>query len=64
MYICICNEVTDKQIKHATETGASCMRDLRKSLKVGTTCGQCSSCAKSLLKDYLSTSTELVLQAI
>ena len=63
MYICICNEVTDKQIKHAADAGDSCMRDLRNSLKVGTTCGQCSSCAKSLLKEYLSTPTKLTLQA-
>ena len=64
MYVCICNEVTDKQKKRATDTGINCMRDLRKSLKVGTTCGQCSTCARSLLKEFLSAPTELTLQAI
>ncbi len=64
MYVCICNEVTDKQIKHATNIGMSSMKDLRNSLKVGTTCGQCSSCVKSLLEEYLSSPSELSLQPI
>lgn len=64
MYVCICNEVTDKQIRQATNKGVRSMKDLRKSLNVASTCGQCSSCAKSLLKEYLSTPTKLALQTI
>lgn len=64
MFVCICNEVTDQQIKSATETGVSCMRDLRKSLKVGTTCGHCSTSAQSLLKEFLPVPKELTQQAI
>lgn len=64
MYICICNEVTDKQIKNAANEGASSMGDLRHSLSVGTVCGQCSSCAQGLLKEYLSSVTNIQLQAI
>lgn len=64
MYICICNEVTDKQIKRATNEGANSMDDLRHSLNVGTACGQCSSCAHGLLKEYLSSVTNLELQTI
>lgn len=56
MYVCICNEVTDKAIKKATYSGASSMKDLRKTLNVGVTCGRCTSCAKQLLKGYLSSS--------
>lgn len=62
MYVCICNEVTDKQIKHATSTGISSMKELRTSLSVGTSCGQCSDCAKNLLKECLSSSANLAQQ--
>ena len=54
MYVCICNEVTDREIKHATNTGACSMKDLRNSLNVATTCGRCADCAKGLLTEYLS----------
>ncbi len=61
MYICICNKVTDKEIKNAANSGANSMKDLRNSLNVGTSCGQCSSCAKGLLKEYLSSSNNIEL---
>ncbi|NOQ64419.1 MAG: (2Fe-2S)-binding protein [Methyloprofundus sp.] len=57
MYVCICNEVTDREIKQEASKGACSMKDLRQSLKVATTCGRCASCAKGLLKEYLSVSS-------
>ena len=59
MYICICHEVTDREIRHAAKNGVSSMKDLRKSLDVGTTCGRCSGCAKDLLMKSLSTTSQL-----
>ncbi len=56
MYVCICSAVTDKDIKHATNSGACSMKDLRSSLSVGTSCGKCSGHAKGLLTEYLSSS--------
>ena len=55
MYICICEEVTDKQIKSAIERGAQCIRDLRKELGIASQCGQCGRCAKALLKEHCAT---------
>lgn len=51
MYVCICNAVTDKQIKEAAEGGATSMKHLREQLNVGTCCGRCATCAKQILKD-------------
>lgn len=51
MYVCVCNAVTDKQIIKAANQGASSLRDLREQLNVGTCCGRCASCARSLLRD-------------
>ena len=54
MYVCICHEVTDRDIKHAANRGASSMKDLRESLNVSSSCGRCSSSVKELLKESLS----------
>ena len=54
MYICICEQVTDKQITTAIKKGASRMRDLRKELGIASQCGQCGRCAKDLLKKHCS----------
>jgi len=61
MYICICHQVTDREIKHAANSGACSMEDLRESLNVGITCGKCSDCAKGLLKEYLCSTSQLKL---
>jgi len=52
MYICICEGVTERQIKKAIVEGASSVRDLRKELGVASQCGQCGRCAKNLLEEH------------
>ena len=52
MYICICEGVTDKQIKIAIADGANSVRDLRNELGITSQCGQCGKCAKKLLKEH------------
>jgi len=49
MYICICNAVTDKDIKLAIKNGAQSLKDLNQQLKVGSNCGTCVSSAQALL---------------
>ena len=51
MYICICNGITDREIKACVEQGASCMADLQRELGVATRCGRCRSCAEELLSE-------------
>lgn len=51
MYVCICQEVTDRQIRQAVEEGASTMRHLRKDLGVAACCGRCAPHAKALLDE-------------
>jgi bacterioferritin-associated ferredoxin len=50
MYVCICNAVTEKQVKHAALEGASSLEDLQMDLGVATCCGQCADNACQLLK--------------
>ena len=49
MYICLCNAITDGQIRDAAARGARSTDDLAHELGVGLGCGRCVTCAKALL---------------
>lgn len=51
MYVCVCNAVTDKQIREAVSEGACSLQDLSDQLKVATCCGRCAGCAQQLLSE-------------
>ena len=41
MYICICNAITDRQIRAAVASGAASLGELSMQLGVGAGCGCC-----------------------
>ena len=49
MYVCICNNVTDREIRDAVKNGVTTLEALSQQLKVATCCGRCSDCALNLL---------------
>jgi bacterioferritin-associated ferredoxin len=51
MYVCICNAITDKQIRHAAASGVTTFAGLQKELGVGAGCGTCSEHAASILHE-------------
>lgn len=51
MYVCICNAVTDRQIREARDNGARSVADLSRELKLGTCCGRCKDCARAILRE-------------
>jgi bacterioferritin-associated ferredoxin len=51
MYVCICNGVTDRDIRDAASRGARTVKDLRRELGVASDCGKCASCAREVLRD-------------
>lgn len=53
MYVCVCQGVTDSQIRAEVNAGATSMRDLRNRLGVASQCGACGKCARHLLKEEL-----------
>lgn len=53
MYVCVCNAVTDKQIRRAVEAGVSTMRGLHQELGVAGCCGKCGPCAREVLRESL-----------
>lgn len=53
MIVCVCNNVSERKIRHAVNVGATSMLELRSNLGVGTCCGKCNSCAKTVLRECL-----------
>lgn len=51
MFVCICNAVTDRDIKESVAAGAATMSDLQDLLGVATCCGCCSDLAASFLNN-------------
>lgn len=62
MIVCVCNNISDREIRQAAELGISSMAELRKELGVGTMCGTCVSYARQVLHEHIDskiTVTEL-----
>lgn len=51
MYVCICQAVTDHQIREAVRDGARTLKDLRRELGVTRDCGRCAACALACLDE-------------
>ncbi|GAB2507320.1 (2Fe-2S)-binding protein [Lysobacter humi (ex Lee et al. 2017)] len=51
MYVCICNGVTDRQIRQAAEAGCRTMSELTMRTGAGATCGSCVEMATALLDE-------------
>ena len=51
MYVCICNAVTDKQIRKAAESGVQDLWGLQRELGVAVGCGACKEMASEILHE-------------
>ena len=54
MYLCVCNRVTERQVKKAIHEGAVTVAQLKLELDVASRCGSCGDC----LHDYLAQAFE------
>ncbi|WP_230661743.1 (2Fe-2S)-binding protein [Psychrobacter sp. I-STPA10] len=57
MYVCICNEVKEKQIKTAIAAGIDTLEGLKTALDVATCCG----CCEPMVNDYLDANQDSTL---
>jgi len=64
MFVCICNQVTDKQICSAVDEGASSLDDLSNKLNLGTCCGKCKNCAKKVLRGAIQDNSYVQAAAV
>ncbi len=55
MYVCICNGVTDSQIRQAAANGCREVSELTMRTGCGATCGSCLDMASGLLDDFHAT---------
>jgi bacterioferritin-associated ferredoxin len=51
MYVCVCQAVTERQVREAVAKGVTSMRGLRQELGVASECGRCARCAHGILKE-------------
>jgi bacterioferritin-associated ferredoxin len=51
MFICVCNAVTDREIRACADLGVSTLEDLKSSLGVATCCGKCACTAEKILTE-------------
>jgi len=49
MYICLCNAVTERQVRECARGGCDSLDQLSSELGVGTCCGRCCPAAKEIL---------------
>jgi bacterioferritin-associated ferredoxin len=54
MYVCLCNAITDHEIRQAAELGVTDLQGLKEGLGVATCCGTCESCACDILREATS----------
>lgn len=57
MIVCVCNNISDREIRQAVDLGLSSMAELSRDLGVGTCCGKCVDCACKVLDKHLEATT-------
>ena len=50
MIVCLCHRVSDRDIARAAKDGCADYDALQDELRVGTSCGACEDCARSVLE--------------
>jgi bacterioferritin-associated ferredoxin len=55
MYVCLCNGVTDREIRAAVEDGAGSLLDVQSTLPVALCCGRCADTACDIVDEHLRT---------
>ncbi len=50
MYVCICNAVTEREVRDCARQGICSVEELASALGVGAGCGRCRDCAAQILE--------------
>ena len=61
MYVCICNAVTDKQIRQAADAGVRDLWQLQAELGVASNCGSCKEHASEILREKRQETSQAAL---
>lgn len=60
MYVCICNAITDRDIRRAAANGADNLYELRDRLGVASCCGSCADHAVEILNESRHRQTQAI----
>jgi bacterioferritin-associated ferredoxin len=52
VYVCVCNAVTDREIRACAELGCCTLDELRSQIGVASCCGRCAPSAEQVLRDH------------
>lgn len=52
MYVCICQGITDRQIRRTVDQGARTLGEVQMKLPVGGCCGRCEGTARELIREH------------
>jgi bacterioferritin-associated ferredoxin len=55
MFVCLCNSVTDREIRQCAELGVASIADLKDALGVTAGCGKCACAADEILRECART---------
>ncbi len=58
MYVCLCKQITDTQIRAAVQDGASSFKDVRNRLGVASQCGKCGTMTRDIVREALVDSVD------
>ncbi|WP_286240275.1 (2Fe-2S)-binding protein [Neptuniibacter halophilus] len=56
MFVCICENITCGEIREAVDNGARSVRDLNRSMDLGSQCGKCVCATRKVIKEHLAES--------
>ena len=51
MYVCICRQITDKQIRQRCEEGVTTFSELRNEMGLASDCGRCGRYAREIFNE-------------
>ncbi len=51
MYVCICQAITDKDIRAAAENGVASFAELKRHMEIANVCGKCRMQVKQIFTD-------------
>jgi len=52
VYVCICNAVTDREVRACADLGVVTLEDLRHHTGVASCCGRCARTAEQMLREH------------
>jgi bacterioferritin-associated ferredoxin len=60
MYVCLCNGISDRQIRECVDRGAASLNDVQARLPVANCCGQCEETALEVITSHLESAAQPV----